>query len=57
MVTQFQAPDTGICWNYMLVVHKGADAFWLVEMAIPENKWEEMKPELLKWAASVEVTP
>ena len=57
VVTQFQAPDTGICWNYMLVVHTGTDAFWLVEMAIPENKWEEMKPELLKWAASVEVTP
>ena len=55
--SQYQNPETGILWHYMLVAYKGTDAFWLVEFAVPENKWEEMKPELLKWAASVEITP
>ena len=55
--SQYQNPETGILWHYMLVAYKGTDAFWLVEFAVPENKWEEMKHELLKWAASVEITP
>lgn len=51
----FNASLTEGDYTYLAAVYKGTDAYWLVQFACSTEQYEEMKPELLKYAQSVKV--
>lgn len=40
-------------YYYMVTMHKGNDAFWLVQFATPESNQDKIYDQFLTWAASV----
>lgn len=42
-------------YTYLAAMYKGQDAYWLVQFACKTENFETLKPELLKYAASVKV--
>lgn len=40
-------------YYYMVTLHKGNDAFWLIEFATPVNNQDQMYSQFLSWAVSV----
>ncbi len=42
-------------YRYFSAMYKGKDAFWLVQFACEESKYEEYKPYFIQWAKTVEV--
>ena len=47
------AGDDGENYYYCATIHKGPDAFWLIQFATMESQAEEYLPQILEWAASV----
>lgn len=45
--------DDGKDYYYMVTMHKGNDAFWLIQFATPESNQDKMYDQFLSWAASV----
>lgn len=45
--------DSGTTYYYFATVHKGPDAFWLIQFAVDQDKAEEYQDEFFQWAASV----
>lgn len=43
-------------FKYFTTVHKGDDAFWMVQFATREGVYDEYRPYLLQWAKTVDVT-
>ena len=42
-------------YTYLAAMYKGQDAYWLIQFACKTDNFETLKPELLKYAASVKV--
>jgi hypothetical protein len=45
--------NDGRDYYYMVTMHKGNDAFWLVEFATPSSNQSKMYPQFLSWAVSI----
>ena len=42
-------------FTYLTVMYKGSDAFWMVQFACEDTKYEEYKPHFFEWAKTVKV--
>ena len=40
-------------YTYFGVVYEGSDAFWMVQFVCKSSKYEDFKPDFIKWAESV----
>ncbi len=47
--------EVNMAYKYFTTMFKGDDAFWLVQFACEEDKYETLKPEMIKYAKSVNV--
>lgn len=45
-----------VTYKYFSTMHKGTDAFWLVQFATEEGNYDSYKPYLIEWAKSVDVS-
>ena len=52
---EYQETIDGDDYSYLATVHKGADAFWLVQFACLTENYETLKPMMMQYAASVKV--
>lgn len=41
-------------YYYLATLHKGPDAFWLIQFATPASNDEKLRDQFISWAASVE---
>ena len=46
--------DTDETYSYFVVLHKGADAFWMTEFAVLAENADEYRTTFIEWAKSVE---
>lgn len=42
-------------YKYFTTTFKGKDAFWIVQFACQEDKYDTYKPDFIKWAKTVKV--
>lgn len=45
--------DSGTPYRYFATLHKGPDAFWMIQFAVEEADLEEYRDDIFQWAASV----
>lgn len=50
---RFTQKETGASYYYYCVVRKGADAFWLVQFAVPARVQEQYASQFPQWAQSI----
>lgn len=56
MEYNFYNEETKINYSYLSAVFKGPDAFWTVQFACDEKKYEDLKPDFIKWFKTVEIS-
>lgn len=45
-----------VTYRYYTTVHKGSDAFWMVQFVCPDSTYATQKPNFVTWAKSVTVS-
>ena len=50
---EYTAVSGGETYHYIVTMHKGPDAFWLVQFCTLEADKDEYRDEIFEWAASV----
>lgn len=46
--------NDNITYVYLTTLFKGSDAFWQIQFSCMEEKYEEYKPQFIRWAKTVE---
>ena len=42
-------------FTYLTSMHKGSDAFWIVQLVCEKDDFEEYKPHFIEWAKTIKV--
>ena len=50
---QYTNPEDNTAYDYLGMVYKGPDAFWLIQFAVTEENAEKYREQIFEWAQSV----